>query len=114
MEIFALKNNEQEDITLKINIFDDLLSKLENQIKQTELNLTNEKESVLLGIECMMEGAEDKIELASLNRQYEKVEKQFDQEIIFMKRKTIKNFISELDKLTKLIRKVYSKELNNK
>ena len=101
---------------MNTNLFDDLLSKLENQIKQTELNLINEKEkeSTLLGIECMMEGAVDKIELASLNRQYEKVEKQFDQEIIFMKRKTIKNFVSELDKLTKHIRKVYSKELNNK
>ena len=96
------------------NIFDDLLSKLENQIKQTELNLINEKESVLLGIEYMMEGAVDKIELASLNRQYEKVEKQFDQEIICMKRKTINNFVSELDRLTKHIKIVYSKELNNK
>ena len=96
------------------NIYEDLLSKLENLIKQTESEIQKEKESVLLGIECLMEGAGDKIELASLNKQYEKVEKQFDQEIIFMKRKTIKNFVNELDMLTKHIRKVYSKELNNK
>ena len=99
---------------MKIDIHDDILSKLENQIKQKESDINKEKESVLLGIECKMEGAVDKIELASLNRQYEKVEKQFDQEIIFMKRKTIKNFVSELDRLAKHIKKVYSKELNNK
>ena len=96
------------------NIFDDILNNLEIQIKQAETNLIKEKESVLFGIECKMEGAVDKTEIASLDKQYEKVEKQFDQEIIFMKRKTIKNFVSELDRLTKYIKKVYSKELKNK
>ena len=57
------------------NIYDDLLSKIEVQIKQAETNMKKEKESVLLRIECMMEGAVDKIEIASLDKQYEKVEK---------------------------------------
>ena len=43
------------------NIFEDLLIKLENQIKQTEAKIQKEKESVLLGIECKMDGAVDKI-----------------------------------------------------
>ena len=64
------------------NIFEDLLDNLEVQIKQTELNIKKEKESVMFGIECLMESAVDKAELASLNRQYEKAEKQFEQEQI--------------------------------
>jgi hypothetical protein len=96
------------------NIFDDLLSKLENQIKQTESEIQKEKESVLLGIECKMEEAVDKIEIASLDKQYEKAEKQFDHEGISQRRKTVADFVSELGILTKHIKKVYSKELNNK
>ena len=99
---------------MNLNLFDEFLSKLENQIKQKESEIQKEKESVLFGIECKMEGAVDKLEIASLDKQYEKVEKQFNKEIIFMKRKTIKNFVSELGMLTKHIKKVYSKELNNK
>ena len=98
---------------MKINIFDDLLSKLENQIKQTELNLINEKESVLLGIECMMEGAVDKAELASLNRQYDVAEKQFDQEMLNQKNRIIKEYLITMEKLMKQIKKAYCQELKN-
>ena len=96
------------------NIFDDLLSKLENKIKQTESEIQQEKESVLLDIECKMEGAVDKIEISSLDKQYEKAEKKFEKEQINHRRKTVADFVSELDKLTKHIKRAYSKELNNK
>ena len=88
---------------MKVNIFDDILSKLENQVKQTEADINKEKESVLLGIECKMEEAGDKIEIASLDKKYEKAEKQFDHEGISQRRKTVADFVSELDKLTKHI-----------
>ena len=96
------------------NIYDDLLSKLENQIKQTETDIKQEKESTLLDIECMMEEATDNKEILSLVKQSDEAEKKFEQEQINHRRKTVKNFVSELDKLTKHIRKVYSKELKNK
>ena len=50
------------------NLFEDFQEKIESQLKQAETDLMQEKESVLLGIECMMESAVDKAELASLNR----------------------------------------------
>ena len=91
-----------------------LLNNLENQIKQTESEVQKKKESVLLGIECKMEGAVNNLEIASLDKKYEKAEKEFEQEQISHKRKTVKNFVSELDKLTKHIKKVNAKELENK
>ena len=99
---------------MKENIFDDLLISFECQLLKEVAEIHKEKKSTLLSIECMMEGAVDKIELASLDKQYEKAEKQFDQEIIFQKRKTVKDFIRELDRLAKHIKKVHAEELKNK
>ena len=99
---------------MDINLSEDLLSKLEDQIKQTKLNITKEKESVLLGIECMMEGATDNKEILSLVKQCDEAEKKFKEGLIHHRRKTVKGFVNELGMLTKHIKKVYSKELNNK
>ena len=99
---------------MKINIFDEFLSKLENQIKQKESEIQKEKKSTLLGIECMMEGAVDKAELASLNRQYDVAEKQFDQEMLNQKNRIIKEYMSAMEKLMKQLQKVYCQELKNK
>jgi D-aminopeptidase len=96
------------------NIYDDILSKLENQIKRTETDLTKEKESVLFGIECKMEEATDNKEILPLVKQCDEAEKKFEQEQINHRRKTVKGFVNELGMLTKHIKKVYSKELNNK
>ena len=98
---------------MKINLFDELLISFECQLLKEVAEIQQEKKSTLFGIECTMEGAVDKIELASLDKQYEKAEQQFDQEIIFVKRKTVKDFLGELDRLTKHIKKVYSTELEN-
>ena len=99
---------------MDINLSEDFLSKLENQIKQTKLNITKEKESVLLGIECVMEEATDNKEILSLVKQCDEAEKKFKEELIHHRRKTVKGFVNELDMLAKHINKVYSKELNNK
>jgi hypothetical protein len=87
---------------------------LESQIKKSESEIQNEKESTLLGIECMMEGAVDKIELASLNKQYDVAEKQFEQEILNQRNKIIKEYMSAMEKLMKQFQKVYCQELKNK
>ena len=62
----------------------------------------------------MMEGAVDKIELASLNRQYDVAEKQFEKEILNQKNKIIKEHIAAMEKLMKHMQKVYCQGLKNK
>ena len=99
---------------MDINLSEDFLSKLEVQIKQTELNITKEKESVLLGIECMMEEATDKKEILSLVKQYDEAEKKFDQKILNQKNRIIEEYLITMEKLMKQIKKVYWKELKNK
>ena len=96
------------------NLFEDLKEKIESQLKQSETDLMQEKESTLFGIECTMEGAVDKIELASLNRQYDLAEKQFDQEILNQRTKIIKEYLITMEKLMKQLQKVYCQELKNK
>ena len=99
---------------MDINLSEDLLSKVEVQIKQAELKITKEKESALYDLECLMEEATNNKEILSLVKQCDEAEKKFKEELIHHRRKTVKGFVNELDKLTKHIRKVYSKELNNK
>jgi hypothetical protein len=62
----------------------------------------------------MMEGAVDKIELASLDKQYDVAEKQFEQEILNQRNKIIKEYMSAMEKLMKQLQKVYCQELKNK
>ena len=94
---------------MDINLFEDLLNNLEIQIKQAEADILKEKESVLLGIECMMESAVDKAELASLNRQYDVAEKQFEREILNQKNRIIDEHMAAMKKLMKHLRKIYTK-----
>jgi len=95
------------------NLSEDFKEMLESQLKKTESEIQKEKDSALLGIECLMEGAVDKTELSSLNRQYEEAEKLFDQEILNQKNKIIKECMSAMEKLIKQIQKVYCQELKN-
>jgi hypothetical protein len=96
---------------MKENIFDDLLISFESQIKNAESEIEKEKESTLFGIESMMEGAVDKAELASLDRQYDVAEKQFEEEILNQKNKIIKEYMAAMEKLMKQFQKVYCQEL---
>ena len=98
---------------MKTNLSEDFKEMFESQLKQTELKIKKEKESALYGIECMMEGAVDKAELASLNRQYDVAEKQFDQEMLNQKNRIIKEYLITMEKLMKQIKKVYCQEFKN-
>jgi hypothetical protein len=96
------------------NLSEDIKEKIESQLKNAESEIQKEKESTLFGIESMMEGAVDKAELASLDKQYGKAEKQFDQEMLNQKNKIIKEYMSAMEKLMKQLQKVYCRELKNK
>ena len=96
------------------NLYEVFKERLESQLKQTESEIEEEKASVLLGIECMMEGAVDKIELVSLNRQYDVAEKQFEQEQINQKNKIIQEHMTAMEKLMKQLQKVYCQGFKNK
>ena len=82
---------------MSTNLFDDLLNNLELQIKQTESEIQKEKGSTLLGIECMREDAVNKAELASLNRQYDVAEKQFNQGILNQKNRIIQEHMAAME-----------------
>ena len=99
---------------MKTNLFEDFKEMLESQLKQTETDLMQEKESVLFGIECMMEGAVDKIELSSLSRQYDLAEKQFEEQLLNQRTKIIKEYLITMEKLMKNIQKKYRQEFKNK
>ena len=96
------------------NLSEVFKERLESQLKKTESEIQKEKESTLFGIESMMEGAVDKAELASLNRQYDVAEKQFDQEMLNQKNRIIKEYLITMEKLMKQLQKVYCQELKNK
>jgi hypothetical protein len=61
-----------------------------------------------------MEEATDNKEILSFVKQSDEAERKFEKELIHHRRKTVKCFVNELSMLTKHIKKVYSKELNNK
>ena len=94
---------------MNTNLLEDLKEKFESQLKKSEFKIKKEKASVLFGIESMMEGAVDKTELASLNRQYDLAEKQFDQEMLNQKNRIIDEHMAAMKKLMKHLRKIYTK-----
>ena len=61
-----------------------------------------------------MEKATDEKEILSLVKQYDEVEKKFDQKILNQKNRIIKQYLITMEKLMKQIKKVYWKELKNK
>ncbi len=98
---------------MNTNLFEDFQEKIESQLKKTEIEIQKEKESTLFGIECTMEGAADKTELASLNRQHDVAEKQFEEQLLNQRTKIIKEYLITMEKLMKNIQKVYCQELKN-
>ena len=94
---------------MKTNLFEDFKEMLESQLKKAEFKVQKEKASVLFGIERMMEGAVDKTELASLNRQYDVTERRFEREILNQKNRVIDEHMAAMKKLMKHLRKIYTK-----
>ena len=95
---------------MNTNLFEEFKEMIESQLKKSEFKIKKEKASVLFGIESMMEGAVDKTELASLNRQYDVAEKQFEREILNQKNRIIDEHMAAMKKLMKHLRKIYTKK----
>ena len=61
------------------NIYDDLLYQLESQLKNTESEINNEKKVALMKIETIIETANSVSEIIKFEKQYDEVEKKYDQ-----------------------------------
>ena len=64
------------------NLSDDLLYKLESQIKKAESEIKIKSTLALSEIETMLVSADSVTEIIKFEKQYDEVEKRFDQEII--------------------------------
>jgi hypothetical protein len=102
-----MKADEQE------NIYDDLLYKLESQIKNTESEIKIKSTLALSEIEIMLESATSVKEIIKFEKQYDEVEKKFEQEINEQREKIKKNFTAELNRLIKHLKKDCVKNKDN-
>ena len=102
-----MKINQQE------NIYDDLLYKLESQIKNTESEIKIRQGVALSEIEIIIESAASVKEIIKFEKQYDEAEKKFEQEINEQREKIKKNFIAELNRLIKHLKKDCVKNKNN-
>jgi hypothetical protein len=98
---------------MKENIFDDLLSKLESQIKNAESEIDKEKESALCKIEIKIEDAGSIDEIESLEQQTEHVDAKFEQKKFRCRTRLVKEYLTVMSRLMKNMQKVYWKELKN-
>ena len=98
-----MKDDQQE------NIYDELLFKLESQIKKTESEIDNKKNVALSEIETTIETAISVKEIIKHEKLYDEVEKKYNQEVITQKKKIIKAHLTALEKLKKHLEKVYTK-----
>ena len=92
------------------NIYDDLLFKLESQIKNAESEIKVKSALALSEIETMLVSAASVKEIIKLEKQYDEVEKKFNQEILKQRRKIIREYLTALEKLVKHLKKVYTKK----
>jgi hypothetical protein len=94
---------------MDINLFDDLLFKLESQIKKAESEIKIKSAIALSEIEIIIESAASVKEIIKFEKQYDEVEKKFEQEILKQKNKIIKAHLIAVEKLKKHLEKVYTK-----
>jgi hypothetical protein len=94
---------------MKENIFDDLLYQLESHLKQTESEIKIKSALALSEIEIIIESATSVSEIIKFEKQYDEVEKRFEQEILKQKNKIIKAHLIAVEKLKKHLEKVYTK-----
>ena len=94
-----MKDDQQD------NLFDDLLYKLESQIKNTESEIESKKNIALSEIVIIIETADSVKEIIKFEKQYDEIEKKFNQEIILQREKIKKNFTFQLDRLIKYLKK---------
>ena len=96
------------------NIFEDLLFKLESQIKRAESEIESKKNIALSKIVTTIETANSVKEIIKHEKLYDEVEKKYEQEVINQKKKIIKTYLTALEKLKKHLEKVYTKMLAHK
>ena len=102
-----MKDDQQD------NIFDDLLYKLESQIKNAESEIKIKSALALSEIETIIETATSVKEIINLEKQYDEVEKKLEKEITEQREKIKKNFVAELDRLIKYLKKDCVKNKDN-
>jgi len=95
------------------NIYDDLLFKLESQLKQTESEIKIKSALAFAQIETMLVSAASVKEIIKLEKQYDAVEKKFEKEITEQREKIKKNFTAELNRFIKHLKKDCVKNKNN-
>ena len=71
------------------NIYDDLLFKLESQLKQTESEIKIKSALALSEIEIIIESVTSVSEIIKFEKQYDATERKFNQEILKQKRKRV-------------------------
>ena len=98
---------------MEANLFDDLLYKLESQIKTSESKIKTKSVLALSEIETMLVSADSVTEIIKFEKQYDEVEKKFEKEILKQKRKIIREYMSAMEKLKKHIKKQYRQEFKN-
>jgi hypothetical protein len=91
------------------NILYDLMFKLESQIKTSGSEIESKKNIALSEIVIIIETATSVKEIIKFEKQYDEVEKKFNQEILKQKRKIIREYMSAMEKLKKHLEKVYTK-----
>ena len=84
---------------METNILYDLMFKLESQIKASESEIENKKTFALSKIETMLVSATSVTEIIKFEKQYDEVEKKYEQEVITQKKKIIKAYLTALVKL---------------
>jgi hypothetical protein len=104
---------KQEEKTMDTNLSDDLLYKLESQIKNTESEIKIKSALALSEIEIIIESTASVKEIIKFEKQYDEVEKKFEQEIILQRKKIKKNFTAELNRLIKHLKKDCVKNKDN-
>ena len=97
----------QEEKTMETNILYDLMFKLESQIKNTESEIKIKNTIALSKIETMLVSATSVTEIIKFEKQYDEVEKKYEQEILKQKRKIIREYMAALEKLIKHLKKKY-------
>jgi hypothetical protein len=95
------------------NLFDDLLYMLESQIKNTESEIKIRQGVALSKIEIIIETADSVSEIIKFEKQYDEVEKKFNEEINEQREKATKNFTAELNRLIKYLKKECVKNKDN-
>lgn len=98
---------------METNILYDLMFKLESQIKNKESEIMKKSALALSEIETIIESAPTVKEIIKLEKQYDEIEKKFNQERLNQKRKIIREHISSLEKLVKHFKKHYRQELKD-